>query len=112
MRVVLQLLAPGVQDTGETREIGPDEALVFGQPFEGCCRCLKQGLVRAALMRAHKGTQGLRDSEGEEEVRPRELLVQVVLEPLLSFMMLALGTVPVATRTIDAVFCSTAGALI
>ena len=62
-------------------------------------------------MRAHKGTQGLRDSEGEEEVRPRELFVQVVLEPLLSCMLLALGTVPVATGTIDAVFFPTALAL-
>ena len=33
--VVLELPAPGVQDTGEPREVGPDEALVCGQPFEG-----------------------------------------------------------------------------
>ena len=33
--MVLQLPAPRVQDTGETREIGPDETRVFGQPFEG-----------------------------------------------------------------------------
>ena len=62
-------------------------------------------------MGAHKGTQGLRDSEGDEEVRPRELFVQVVLEPLVSFMLLALGTVPVTTGTIDAVLCPTALAL-
>ncbi len=50
--------------------------------------------------------------EGEEEVRPRELFVQMVLEPLLSFMLLALGTVPVATGMIDAVLFPTALALI
>ena len=33
--VVLELPAPGVQDAGEPREVGPDEALVCGQPFEG-----------------------------------------------------------------------------
>ena len=62
-------------------------------------------------MGAHKGTQGLRDSEGEEEGRPRELFVQVMMEPLLGLMMLALGTVPVATGMMDAVLFPTALAL-
>jgi hypothetical protein len=111
MRVVLQLPAPGMQDTGAPREIGPNEALIVGQPLEGRCRRLKHGLGSNALLRAEKGTQGLRDSEGEEKVRPRELFVQVVLEPLLRFMLRALGTVPVATGTIDAVLFPTALAL-
>jgi len=76
--VVLQLPAPGVQDTGETREIGPDEALICGQPCEGRCRRRQHGLVREALMRADEGSERLRDGAGEEEVRPRELLVQLV----------------------------------
>jgi hypothetical protein len=32
--VVLELPAPGVEDPGEPREIGADEPLVVGQPFE------------------------------------------------------------------------------
>ena len=111
MRGVLELPAPGMQDTGEPREIGPDEARIVGQPLEGRCRRLPQGLGSHAWLRAEKGTQGLRDSEGEEKVRPRELFGQVVLEPRLSFLLLALGTVPVATGTIDAVFFPTALAL-
>jgi len=35
VRVVLELPAPGVQDTGKPRESGPDEAFVGGEPFEG-----------------------------------------------------------------------------
>ena len=35
VRVVLELPAPGMQDPGEPREVGPDEALVCGQPLEG-----------------------------------------------------------------------------
>jgi hypothetical protein len=35
VRVVLQLPAPRMQDTSETREVCPDEPLVFGEPFEG-----------------------------------------------------------------------------
>jgi hypothetical protein len=78
MRVVLELSTPGMQDTGKSREVGPDEALVFRQPFEGRCRRLKQGLVREALMRADAGAQRLRDGAGEEAVRPGQLCVQVV----------------------------------
>ena len=62
-------------------------------------------------MRADEGSERLRDGEGEEEVRPRELLVQVVSEPLLGFMLLTLGAVPVATGMIDAVVPPTSWAL-
>jgi hypothetical protein len=33
--VVLELPAPGMQDTGETRKVSADEAFVFGEAFEG-----------------------------------------------------------------------------
>ena len=110
--VVLELPAPGVQDTGETREVGADETLVFGEAFEGFRRSVEHGVVREALMRADEGSECLRDGEGEEEVRPGQLVFQVVLEPLLGFMLLTLGTVAVATGMIDAVLVATALALI
>ena len=68
----------------------------------------EQGVVREALMRADEGSERLRDGEGEEEVRPGQLFVQVVLEPLLGCMLLTLGTVAVATGMIDAVVSPTA----
>ena len=111
VRVVLELPAPRMQDTGETRQVRPNEALVVGQPLEGRCRGLKQGVVREALMRADEGAERLRDRKGEKEVRPRELLVEVVLKPLLRFMLLALGAVAVATRMLDAVLSLTVWAL-
>ena len=58
-----------------------------------------------------EGAQGRRDSEGEEEVRPGELFVQVRMEPLLGCMLLALWTVAVATGMMDAVVPPTAWAL-
>src|SRR6185295_11407870 len=70
VEVVLERPAPGVQDTGETREVGADETLVFGEAFEGCRRSVEHGVVREALMRADEGSEGLRDGESEEEVRP------------------------------------------
>ena len=111
VRVVLELPAPGMQDPGEPREVGPDEALICGQPCEGRCRRLKHGLVREALRRADEGSECLGDGEGEEEGRPGQLCVQVTCKPLLGLMLLALGTVAVATGMLDAVLASTAWAL-
>ena len=79
VRVVLELSTPGMQDPGKPRQVGPNEAFVGGQPLEGRSRRVKHGVVREALLRADKGTQGLRDGKGEEEVRPGQLFVQVVL---------------------------------
>jgi len=101
--VVLELPAPGMQDAGETRQVCPDAPLVLGQPFEGERRGGEHGVVRAALRRADEGSERLRHGEGEEEVRPGQVLLQVVCEPRLGFMLLTLGTVAVATRMIDAV---------
>ncbi len=112
MGVVLELPAPGVQNAGEPWEVGPDEALVGGEALEGRCRGLKHGLVCEALGRADAGAERLRNSQGQEEVRPGQLFVQVVLEPLVGCMLLTLGTVAVATGMVDAVLSPTAGALI
>jgi hypothetical protein len=109
--VVLELPAPRVQDPGKPWEIGPDEARVCGQPFEGRCRRLKHGVIRDPLMRADEGTQGLRDSESEEEVRPGKLLLEVVCEPLLGFMLRTLRTMTIATGMMDAVLSRTTWAL-
>jgi hypothetical protein len=69
---------PGVQAPGEPRQVGPDEALGWGQPRESRCRRLQQGLGREALMRAEAGSQRLRDGAGAEAVRPGQLFVQGV----------------------------------
>ena len=63
-------------------------------------------------MRADKGAEGLGDGKGDEKVRPGQLSLQVVMKPLLGFMLLALWTVPVATGMMDAVVLATALALI
>ena len=73
---------------------------------------MKHGLVRGALMRADEGTQGFRHGEGEEEVRPGQLFIQVVCEPLLGFMLLTLGAVAVPTGMVHAVVSATGVALI
>ena len=57
------------------------------------------------------GAERLRDRQGAQEVRPRELLVEVVLKPRRRCMLLALGAVAVATRMLDAVVSRTVWAL-
>ena len=49
---------------------------------------------------------------GADEGRPRQVFVQVVLEPLLGFMLLTLGAVAVATGMVHAVLLTTTRALI
>jgi hypothetical protein len=111
VRVVLELPAPGVQDAGAPRESGPKEALVCGEPFEGARRGVEHGLVGDALMRADEGAEGLGDRKGQKKMGPRQLCVQVMLEPLLGCMLLTLGTVAVPTGMVDAVVSPTVWAL-
>ena len=63
-------------------------------------------LVREALMRADEGSECLRNGEGEQEVRPGQLFLQVVGEPLLGFMLLTLGTEPLTCRCCRTRRCS------
>src|SRR5262249_10354960 len=110
--VVLAWPAPGMQDSGEAREVGAEKARVVGPPLEGHGRGLQQRVGRAAWLHAPKGTQGCRDGEGEEEVRPGQLVVQVGVAPWRRFLLLTLGTVAVATGMLDAVLSPTGWALI
>jgi hypothetical protein len=111
MLMLLELPAPRLQATGATRQVRPNEALVVGQPREGRCRGLQQGVGREALRRAEAGAERLRDRQGEKAVRPRALCVEVVLKPLRRFMLLALGAVAVATSMLAAVLSRTVWAL-
>jgi hypothetical protein len=94
--VVLELSTPSVEDAGKAGEVGTDKALFVSEPFEGVRRGCEHSLVGEALMRADEGSELLRDGEGEEEVRCGQLFFELVMEPLLGFMMLALWTVPVS----------------
>ena len=62
-------------------------------------------------MRTEEGSEGLRHGEGQEEVRPGQLCVQVVLEPLVGCRLLTLGAVAVATGMLDAMLLPTVLAL-
>jgi hypothetical protein len=101
--MVLELPAPGVQNPGEPREVCPNAALVCGEPCEGERRGAEHGVVRKALMGPDEGSERLRNGAGEEEVRSGKLFFQMLVEPLVGFMLLTRGTVAVATGMLDAV---------
>jgi hypothetical protein len=108
MGVILQWSAPGVQAPGKPWQVGPEEAVVGGQALESRGRRLQQGLIRTALRGAEEGSQRLRDGAGEEEVRPRQLLGHVVVEPLRRCMLLTLRAMTMATGMLDAVWLAPA----
>lgn len=112
VRVVLELSAPGMQDAGETRQVSTDKACLFGEAFDGLRGRFEQGRIGELLMRADEGSEGFGDGEGDEKVRPGKLFVELFVEPVLSFMMLALGAVAIAAGVVDAVLPATAVALI
>jgi len=109
--VGLALPAPRRQDAGAPREGGPDAPLIGGEPCEGERRGMEHGVVREALRRADAGSERLRHGEGEEEVRPGQLLCEGVCKPLRGCMLLTRGAVAVATGMRDAVVVPTACAL-
>ena len=110
--VILELPTPGVQDTGKTGQSCADEALILGEQFQGVGRGFEHGLVTNLWMGADDRAKGLRDGEGDQEVRTRELLIELFVQPRLGFMVLTLGTMSIATGVRDAVAMSTAVALI
>lgn len=52
-------------------------------------------------MRAHEFAQGLRHREGEQEMRPGQLALELALQPRLSLVVLAAWTMPVAAGAGD-----------
>jgi hypothetical protein len=99
-----------MENTGKAGQVGAYKALISGQFFEGLRGGLEQALVSEPGMRAAKGSQGLGDGEGDEEIGTWHLLVELVLEPELGVVMLTLRTVPITTGMIDAMRLATAWA--
>ena len=106
--MILELPAPGMQDTSKPGELSAEEAGIAGEAFEGFRRRLDQGLVGQPGMGAAEGAQGFRDSKGEEEVRAWELFVELFMEPLLRLLGLTLWTMAIAAGMRETVLLATA----
>jgi hypothetical protein len=102
--MILELPAPGMQDTRKTGEISADEAGLAGEAFEGFRRRLEHGLGGQPGMGAAEGAQGVRDGKGDEEVRSWERCG----EPLPRLLVLTLWTMAIAAGMRETVWLSTA----
>jgi hypothetical protein len=101
-----------MQDCGEARQIGSEQAGIAGQLLEGFGRGPKQGFVAHPFMGAKKGAKRWGHGEGEEEMRHWQLAGLLGVKPLASFVVLALGAVAIAAGAMDKVFASTVSTLI
>jgi hypothetical protein len=109
--VVLELPAPGRQDTETTRAVRPDATRVCGEPLEGARRGCAHGVGSEARRRAEAGPERLRNGAGAEAVRPGKRVLQGVGEPLLGGMLRTLRAMPMATGMLDALVSPTAWTL-
>jgi len=51
----LQRPSPGMEDSGETRQIGAEETVVFGTESQGFGKGMKEGFIAGFLMETDKG---------------------------------------------------------
>jgi hypothetical protein len=101
MRLVVQLSAPGVQHAEQPGRFGAEEPWIGGQRLDRPGRGLEQRLIADALMRAKECAQTLRHGEGEHEVMPGQLALELTLQPGLCLVMLAARAVSVAATARD-----------
>jgi len=99
--VVLELTAPGLQDTEEAREIGADETRVLGQPFQGLGGGFEQGMVGGFWVGADEDPELFGHGKGDQEIVCGKASGHLLYEPLLGFVVLAVGTVAIAAGPID-----------
>jgi len=99
--MILELTAPGLEHAEEACQIGADKAVVFGQQLQGLGGGLKQGVVGGFCVGADEVPQLLRHGKSDQEIVCGEASGHLLGEPLLGFMVLAVGAVPIAAGALD-----------
>ena len=99
MRVVEQLLGPGVQD-GEHADRRPDMARIAGEFDDGLPGGLHQQGVAVTLVGAQRVAEFLGHGHGDVEIARRQHLGLAGREPALGLVGMAFGTATVLARAI------------
>ena len=110
--MIVQGSSPGVQDAEEAGEIGADVLLIEGEFFDGIGGSLEQSGVSQALVSPHEVAQRFWDRKGNQEMVSWELALDLFLQPLLGFIVLAGGAVTIAAGAIELARLSAAVALV
>ena len=97
MRMVCQVLAPGVQH-GEEADLGAEVVRIGGDPSQRLRRRAEQYVVDDGLVLERDGRDLVRNGEHDVEVRHVEQLGLAIRHPLRPREPLALRAVPVAAR--------------
>ena len=110
--MVLKSASPGVQHTEEPREVPTDVLWIEGEFLDRIRRGLEQSGVTGALVLAHERRQLFWDGKRDEEVVTRQLALDLFSQPRLGFIVLAGGTVAIATGAKELARLSAAVALV
>ena len=85
-----------MQHAQEPWQIAADVFFIECQFLDGFRGGLEEGCIACALMSSDKSPDLLGYGEGNHEVMSGKLSLYLLHQPLMCFMMLAVGTVPVA----------------
>ena len=99
VRVVIEALSPGVQDSGEA-DVGAEVLWIGGDRRERLSRGREQQSIDLGLVLVGDGTDLRRQSEHDVEVRHRQQLGLARLKPGLRRPPLALRAVPIPARVV------------
>jgi len=99
VRVIPQILGPGVQD-GEDRRAGAEVAGIGGEGEQGLGGGAQERVVHRSLVRAGHRAEGVGQGKRNQEVGAGQETRAVAIEPASRLLAVALGTVPIATRVV------------
>jgi hypothetical protein len=105
--MIWPLSPPGMQDARKAGQHRAEEGRVFGQAFERLCSASAQALGGEPGMGAAQGSQRFWHGAGDQEGRPRQLCIELVVQPLRGFLLLTWWTVSMATGMGDVLMWST-----
>src|SRR5215831_5866405 len=111
MRVVLQGLAPGVENHGHA-ELGAEMPGISRDGGKCLGRRAEQNRVNGGLVLERNLANRRRQCEDDMKVRHRQQLALPIREPFCPGQSLALGTVTVAARVVSDARCATIIALL
>jgi len=112
LSMILYIYASGMEHAEEAGDIAADEFSIPDQFFHGLGRRLEKGVIGNTLMASEKATNLLRDGEGDHEIWPRNLSVQLPIHPVQRLLILACRAVAVAAGAKNMVVFSTPGAFV
>ena len=107
-----RITTPGVQHPEEAGQVPADVFFIGRQCFQCLGRGGEHGGVANLLVAADEAPQLLWKRKCDHEVMPGQFPIQLGLQPLPGFMVLAIGAMPIATAPINDVVLPALGALI